>query len=301
MSKPRAWLELTRGANLPTVWSNVLIGWLLSLAAGAALTAGSFTDLGLALLGASCLYTAGMFLNDAADVEWDRTHRPERPLPLGVLAADNVHRVGLTLLVLGCLACLSISLWVGLAAAGVAGLVLAYTRWHKVHPTAAPLLMGACRSVLPVLGFLTLPPSALGDSVPLLFAHALALGGFTAGISLLARHESGRGEPGRLATVISYAAVLLVPATLFSQGRPPWLVLVGSCGLVLLLGQSRRWFPLVGDRVAFRIAALCLLDYLPWLAIRGSFDRTDPLAMGGLMILLFFGTALALRRLLPST
>ena len=35
MSTFRAWLELSRGANLPTVWSNVLIGWLIAAAFGA--------------------------------------------------------------------------------------------------------------------------------------------------------------------------------------------------------------------------------------------------------------------------
>ena len=35
MTRLRAWLELTRGANLPTVWSNLLVGWLLAVASGA--------------------------------------------------------------------------------------------------------------------------------------------------------------------------------------------------------------------------------------------------------------------------
>ena len=61
----RTLLLLGRISNLPTVWSNCLAGWILG---------GGGTALRLALLclGASCLYIAGMFLNDAFDAEFDR-------------------------------------------------------------------------------------------------------------------------------------------------------------------------------------------------------------------------------------
>ena len=63
-AKVRAWLVLTRGSNLPTVWSNLVAGWLLGYA---------YTDrfpwaLGLLasffglLLGVSLIYVGGMIL-----------------------------------------------------------------------------------------------------------------------------------------------------------------------------------------------------------------------------------------------
>lgn len=300
MTRLRAWLELTRGANLPTVWSNILVGWLLAVSVGAGLSAGSFPALGAALLGGSLLYVAGMFLNDAADEAWDRAHRPGRPIPSGRLPRGQVLLAGRALLLLGALALIPAgpAALVGLP---LAGLILAYTRWHKSRPALAPWLMGACRAPLPLVGF------AAAGSLPdargpwLLTAHAVALFLATAGISLLARHEATGGRPGRAASAVAWLALLPAPAMLLAAGALGWSVVIWTAGLALGLSWTARRVADVGERVAVRIAGLALVDYQLWLAIRPAFDRADPLAMGGLMLLLFFGTALALRRLLPST
>ena len=303
MTRLRAWLESTRGANLPTVWSNLLVGWLVAAAFGANLDGASLPRLGLLLLGGSLLYTAGMFLNDAADAEWDRARRPGRPIPSGLLDPRAVRAAGLALLALGA------ALWtwlaplaLGAAALSLAALVLAYTRWHKTHPAPAPWLMGSCRAVLPLAGFLLNPPAAhdpLASS--LVGAHAAALLLYTVGISALARHEATGGEPGRLARVAPPLAALPVPAVLVAFAQPPFLAVIWGCGLVLAIGWTRRRIPDIGERVAARIAGLCLVDYLAWVAVRHRFEPSDPLSMGGLLLLLFLGTALALRRLMPST
>jgi len=301
MTRLRAWLELTRGANLPTVWSNLLVGWLLAVASGATLDGASFPTLGAALLGATFLYTAGMFLNDAADAGWDRSHRPERPIASGRIPLAQVAVAGATLLLLGVAAFLRVTPAALAAALVLAALILAYTRWHKSRPAVAPWLMGACRAALPLIGFATAGSIPGGDAPGLLLAHALALGLATAGISLLARHESAGGVPGRAATAVAWAALLPVPAFLLATGVVSWPVLIGLAGLGLGLSWTATRLADIGSRVAVRIAGLALLDYLLWLAIRPAFDRADPLSQGGLMLLLFFGTALALRRLLPST
>ena len=88
-AKVRAWLVLTRGSNLPTVWSNLVAGWLLGYA---------YTDrfpwaLGLLasffglLLGVSLIYVGGMILNDAFDARWDAERRSTRPIPAGLVSA----------------------------------------------------------------------------------------------------------------------------------------------------------------------------------------------------------------------
>ncbi|HEY1081657.1 MAG TPA: hypothetical protein VGE29_05310, partial [Prosthecobacter sp.] len=58
----RAWLELARISNLPTVWTNVTAAWLLA--------GGPWREaaLGWLVLAGSLLYTGGMILNDAADL-----------------------------------------------------------------------------------------------------------------------------------------------------------------------------------------------------------------------------------------
>lgn len=303
MTRLRAWIESTRGANLPTVWSNLLVGWLLAAAFGANLDAGSLPRLGLLLLGGSLLYVAGMFLNDAGDADWDRARRPERPIPSGRLEPGAVRAAGLALLALGAATWAWLApLALGAAGAALAALVLAYTRWHKTRPLPAPWLMGACRAVLPLAGFLLNPPVAHAPLAwSLVGAHAAALLLYTVGISALARHETTGGEPTGLARVAPPLAALPVPAVLVAFGQPPLLALIWGCGLVLAIGWTRRRIPDIGERVAARIAGLCLVDYLAWVAVRHRFEPADPLSMGGLMLLLFLGTALALRRLLPST
>jgi hypothetical protein len=97
-------LELGRVSNLPTVWSNVLAGMVLSggwLAPGALLAV---------LAGASAIYVGGMFLNDAFDAEIDARERPERPIPSGRIARRAVFAIGFAQLAGGVLLFAAVSL-----------------------------------------------------------------------------------------------------------------------------------------------------------------------------------------------
>ena len=78
----RAWLEVLRISNLPTVWTNVLVGAVLSIAV-ARPSNPSLVAVLIAIIAGSCLYLAGMVFNDVADVDEDRAQRPERPIPRG--------------------------------------------------------------------------------------------------------------------------------------------------------------------------------------------------------------------------
>jgi len=95
----RTLLVLGRVSNLPTVWSNCLAGWLIA-------DGGTFQRLLLVCVGASCLYLGGMFLNDAFDVEFDRQHRGERPIPSGAISLRAVLMWGCGWLLAGVL-CIS--------------------------------------------------------------------------------------------------------------------------------------------------------------------------------------------------
>src|SRR5215813_6594523 len=90
----RALLVLGRVSNLPTVWSNCLAGWVLG-------DRGCPHRLPFLITGASFLYVAGMFLNDAFDVAFDREYRKERPVPSGVISARAVWICGFAMLLLG--------------------------------------------------------------------------------------------------------------------------------------------------------------------------------------------------------
>ena len=90
----RTWLVLGRISNLPTVWSNCLAGWWLG-------GGHQIHNLPLLLVGATCLYVGGMFLNDAFDANFDTQYRRERPIPSGAVSAALVWQTGFALLAFG--------------------------------------------------------------------------------------------------------------------------------------------------------------------------------------------------------
>ncbi|HKQ38183.1 MAG TPA: UbiA family prenyltransferase, partial [Verrucomicrobiae bacterium] len=147
----RALLVLGRVSNLPTVWSNCLAGW--ALAGGVPFT-GEISRMidqprrfGVLCLGASLLYTGGMYLNDAFDVEFDRQHRRERPIPAGAIGVRTVWILGFTWLIagLGCAFWLAqTNMTTAVLAVLIAATIVLYDAVHKAF-TLSPILMAACR------------------------------------------------------------------------------------------------------------------------------------------------------------
>jgi len=178
-----ALLVLGRISNLPTVWSNCLAAWLLN---GGVLGPNFF----LLSAGATLLYTGGMFLNDAFDVEFDRQHRRERPIPSGKISVGAVWLFGVGFLLLGWLLILPLGTLAALAALLLAVTIVGYDAIHK-RTAFAPLLMAACRFLLYFVAAAATQPRV---SAVVLW-HGLALAAYVAGLSFLARGESG---PGRL-------------------------------------------------------------------------------------------------------
>ena len=156
--KLRGWLILSRGSNLPTVWSNVIAGWLL--AQGLRLPplgtdfwkqppdSPAWGSLLLLLLGVSLTYVGGMILNDAFDAAVDARERPSRPIPSGRISRRSAFAAGFTLL----------------AAAGLTTQI----------GGQAFINMGVNLGVLPTKG-LTLPLMSYGGSAILLNLIAIAI------------------------------------------------------------------------------------------------------------------------------
>ena len=276
--KLRGWLILTRGSNLPTVWSNVIAGWLL--AQGLRLPplgteywkqAPDSPDWGsllLLLLGVSLTYVGGMILNDAFDARWDAERRSTRPIPAGLIAVGDALRVGWSALGVGfaltvLAAPVATRLSVTLLALLLALCVIVYDRWHK-GVSWAPAVMGLCRALLPAIGFLIVGESIffppLADSDRIIFAHMFALWLLTYAITLVARHEATGGGAGRWVEGLLFVAPLpLFWAVGFFW---PWMLL-WSAVYVWWLVRSNRRHPLpagVGARVADRLASMPLID-----------------------------------------
>ena len=276
-AKVRAWLILTRGSNLPTVWSNLFAGWLLGYVYADRFPWGPFllaSLLGL-LIGVSLIYVGGMILNDAFDARWDTERRSTRPIPSGLVSATAAHVVGFL--------CLAIGSWFTVVSSLdghgratfmlvvlLVASVLVYDRWHK-GVSWAPAVMGLCRALLPLIGFFAVGglvdgPHFRGWPLIALLAYPCVLWLLTFSITLVARHEAGPGTPPRWAEWLLY----LVPVPLILVQALPDVngaqkVAVFGCLLFWLwifFSNRRHALPAgVGRRVADRLAAFPLVDY----------------------------------------
>jgi 4-hydroxybenzoate polyprenyltransferase len=217
--KVRALIELARVSNLPTVWTNCIAGWVLG---------GGVFGIGLVplLIGASLIYSAGMVLNDAFDFEWDRHHRPERPIPQGAIELRSAMGIGFGGLVAGAL----LFSLAGVAIYWTAALILAVLAYDKLHKQwlESVYLMGACRALLVISA-----ASAGGDAFgALVLAWALAIGVYTVGITLVARGEAGDGPVGKIGLGLLAAPLI---AVVFTQlKRVESSAMFGICVLLWL-------------------------------------------------------------------
>src|ERR1051325_10685853 len=157
MATLRTLLLLGRVSNVPTVWSNCLAGWLLT-------GGGDWGRFAILCLAATCLYIAGMYLNDAFDAQFDQQHRPERPIPSGAIRVEAVWGWGFA--------------WLG---AGLAGgflfsedtvifslllgvTILVYDAVHKIFAFSL-VLMASCRALLILLAASTGKEGVTGLSI----------------------------------------------------------------------------------------------------------------------------------------
>jgi 4-hydroxybenzoate polyprenyltransferase len=248
------WLHLCRVSNLPTVWSNVLAGWLL---AGGAMSPG----LCWMLLAGSLMYGGGMVLNDVCDAAHDRQHQVHRPIAAG--------RVSWKAALVGALAMLGIGLMAGIKAdaspwllVGLLAGIVAYDLYHKPW-AGSVLIMGLCRSLL----FLA-AASAAGPWQEL-WPQAAALGLYVLGITAVARLEAAAARTGRSGPHLAHLA-LIAPLLLAIAGSARLSLsapaLLCPLAFVLVVGMAlkrmRLGGPQIGAAVGLLLAAMPLVDAL---------------------------------------
>jgi hypothetical protein len=218
-SPGRTLLVLARASNLPTIWSNCLAGW--ALAGGLPLT-GEFRQMIheparflIVCLGASLLYIGGMYLNDAFDVDFDRQHRRERPIPSGAIGTNAVWTLGIVWLV-GGLVCM---FWLAqtnrttaVLAILLTGTILVYDAIHKAF-TLSPVLMGICRLLVVLMAASAGQVGITGLTV----WSAVVLAFYIIGLSYIARHESLPGSLRYWPCI--FLAMPLVLAAIVNRGE----------------------------------------------------------------------------------
>jgi len=251
-------LRLGRISNLPTVWTNVIAGIVLS---GAAVSARPSL---LLMLSLSLFYIAGMFLNDAFDREFDRRDRPQRPIPAGEVAAATVFACGFSLLGAGFAFLVAVvyataggGCWRALAAGALlAGMIILYDAWHKSNPVG-PLVMGLCRFLVYVVAGLsvagTIPSGLLLAAIVCLF--------YLIGLTYVAKQESLR-RISNFWPLLFLAAPFVYGAPLAAKGGGAlvhYLLLLAAVGMALIL-IFRPSGPDIPHAIMLLIAGICLLD-----------------------------------------
>jgi len=289
----KALLLLGRTSNLPTVWSNCLAAWLI--AGGGFVESSDIQRFVWVNAGATLLYLAGMFLNDAFDVKFDREYRPERPIPIGAISVKAVWILGVGQIILGS-SCVA---WINVPAAvctlALVGSILWYDWLHK-NITWSPLIMGLCRLFL----YLLTGVVAVGELTLPVLLGGVALCAYIVGLSNIARKEATSGR------VNSWPCwLLLLPLVL--AFALPWLpeshLEIGS-GLMIaaiiyllwtirsLLFTFKSMMPQYGRTVSGLLAGIVLFDFL--LAASQSLQF-------GLVFIVLFSMALFFQKFIPAT
>jgi 4-hydroxybenzoate polyprenyltransferase len=282
--KLRTLFVLARVSNLPTVWSNCLAGWWLC-------GGGDYWRLPLVLLGVGALYTGGMFLNDAFDVDFDRQRRPTRPIPSGAITEEWVWIYGWAWLALGIFLLIICGKMTGALAVVLAVCIVVYDASHKAI-TASPWLIGLCRFWVYVIA------GTIGqygfNGWPIWCGAAMAF--YIVGLSYVARRESFRGPLPYWPLL--FLAMPLLLAVLMNQNEARKPALVISVVLVLWILRCVRTIffggeIMVGRIVSGLLAGIILVD---WLAVSPGCP-----VMLDVTFVILFAVTLFLQRFIPAT
>jgi len=238
--KLRALLELCRISNLPTVWSNAVLGYF----AGAqvfgmvrpnspwggrqssrdlieAITHEPWNALLLIVMLSvpfSLLYSGGMILNDYIDRGVDAEERPGRPIPSGRVRAKTALRLSVIALLVGVFGVwlfensfywFEYAPWRATAFAAV--LALAIVSYNVTHQRTARsvLLMGLCRGLVVISAASVKQPPAMEAAWWLFVAGpAVTLIVYTALISIVARREMEGNRFAGTKTIMNMIAAM---------------------------------------------------------------------------------------------
>ncbi len=251
----RAYVELARLSNIPTCFSNVLVGCAIGGLSGWSdwkTIAGMTIAIGL-------LYIAGMALNDAADHTFDRQQRPGRPIPSGRISIRAAY-----IFTVICMA-MAISL---IAVMGVPALLLGlvlvvtiivYDFLHK-KIAASVVLMGLCRGLV----YLTAAAAIawpIDWTISLIFAGTVTI--YISIVTLIARSEVAPTTGARRWLSITLAFIAFAPAALVHSGtwvRPAATALLVLAWLVLATRHALAQPPRTKNAILNWLSGICLID-----------------------------------------
>ncbi|MFD2569828.1 UbiA-like protein EboC [Spirosoma soli] len=270
----KAFLSLTRPANLVTAVADVLAG--MAIAGYFTMYAPAPAPVGWLCLATIGLYGGGVVFNDVFDAELDAIERPERPIPSGIVSKNAATLLAVILLLIGIVASFSVNQTAGFLAIAIAVASVVYDRFGKHHNLLGPLNMGLCRGLNLLLGVSIIPeqvmPWAWVGLVPIAYIAA---------ITMISRGEVHGGSATTLrAAGLLYALVIACVAALAQRRQQlgtalPFLLLFGYYIFPPLWRAVKE--PIgrnIGLAVKAGVLSLIVMN-AAWVAAFGSF----PLAM----------------------
>ncbi len=183
----RAYLTLTRPANLVTAIADVLAG--MAIAHYFLVPQPAAAPIGWLALATVGLYGGGVVFNDVFDAELDAIERPERPIPSGIVEKRAAALWGIALLLIGIVASFMVNPTAGLLAIAIAVASLIYDRYGKHHSWLGPLNMGLCRGLNLLLGVSIIPEQLM----PYLWVGLVPVA-YIAAITMISRGEVHGGN-----------------------------------------------------------------------------------------------------------
>lgn len=265
-SKLRAYLELIRVGNLFSAAADVVAGYYY-------VGGGSADDgkVGWLIAASVCLYAGGVALNDACDADRDAVERPLRPIPSGRVTRAAAIRLSVTLIGMGTILAMSVSLASTVTAGMLVGAILLYN-FHAKTTAWGPWVMGTCRALNLTLG---MGLHANVATAPVICAMVL-IGLHIASLTYFARDEAGTSPRSRLrlgaagvaATTLGLCAL---PAL---QTVPRWTVVLAAipfAGFLLWIGFRAAADPSpTRVQTGVRVYLISLIAFDAMLAAIGS-------------------------------
>lgn len=237
MSSFRAYLQLMRFPAVFTAMADVILGFMLNHDR----IGQDRASLLFLLIASSCLYLAGMVLNDVFDREVDARQRPKRPIPSGRVKVKTAAALGGALMALGIAAAAMVTIHSLIVAGLIAAMVLVYDGFAK-KTVFGPIVMGSCRFLNIILGASAQERAFQVWGGTLQFPQwwiATGLGIYIAGVTWFARQEAGQSDRRQLwgAWVVFNAGllVLFTWAVRATGGRPHQMMALVCLGAITLL------------------------------------------------------------------
>jgi 4-hydroxybenzoate polyprenyltransferase len=224
----RVYLQLIRLPAVFTAMADIVLGFVLTHR-----TLSPLSEFVALLVASTCLYLAGMALNDYFDRAIDAQERPKRPIPSGRVSPRAAFMLGATLIVLG-LACAFLA---GIASVGIACgltiLILAYDGLLKSTPLG-PVAMGGCRTLNVLLG--ASGTAAMLWNGPQVWIAA-AMGLYVAGITWFARREAVTSSRSQLvgAAMLVHCGILSLLVTMLRFSGQATSQSIGAALLLALV------------------------------------------------------------------